>query len=668
MKILSPAGNMDSLKTAIQNGADEVYLGVNEFNARNNIDGFDMNSLQSAVQFAHIYGVKVNLAINILFDDCELQSALDVVVKAYNMGVDYFIIQDLGLIALINKYYPQVVVHASTQMGLHNLEGVEFVEKYGIRRVVLARETPLSEIERIDKNTDVEIEYFAHGALCVSFSGNCYLSSYLFNASGNRGRCKQLCRLPYTLAKNGKKVKSGYLLSAKDFNMTKRIDDLKKAGVDVLKIEGRARRPFYVGASTKEYSNVLNGKKADQNRLELAFNRSFTEGYFNGNNNVISKFNNHFGVYLGKVVKVNNGKNFNEIFLNSSVEIAPKSTLKIVSDLKEKTTLSAYDVKRVNGSLYRFTTTHKIDVGNEVRLIADAKAESDLLSSSFKRDVKVSLYVKQDEQICATVNTGNKEFVVKGVVLERAQKSPLTKEDFIESFAKNEYLSASINFICFDNVFMPKSKLNEFRRKVFNECINVLLDNGRTMLQPVKINKNLPFKKLENYQTVYDLDDKFDKKHVIYSPETYSVEDVKRFVSLAKKQGLKPYLDTPNFALESDVKLLKKIVQETGVGVVANNYYSLKLTSDLIIGAGLNVYNTHTANLLNAPIMTAEGDLCERAPFAYMTLRHCPMKEHLSSSCEKCVYESGFEYITDSGKALKLKRKKLSSCTFYLTE
>ena len=204
MKILSPAGNIDCLKTAIYNGADEVYLGINDYNARNNIDGFTIATLKEGVDFAHVHGVKVLLAINILFSDKEIQSALDTIIDAYNIGVDAFIIQDLGLADLVHRHFPEIELHASTQMGLHNLEGVLAVEKYGFKRVVLARETPLDEIRRIKANSNVEIEYFAQGALCVSFSGNCYMSSYMHNASGNRGKCKQLCRLPYTLEKDGK--------------------------------------------------------------------------------------------------------------------------------------------------------------------------------------------------------------------------------------------------------------------------------------------------------------------------------------------------------------------------------------------------------------------------------------------------------------------------------
>lgn len=668
MKILAPAGNTLSLKSAIYNGADEVYLGVNEFNARNNIDGFTVETLKSAVDYAHLFGVKVNLAVNILFSDAELQSALDLIVKAYNIGVDYFIIQDLGLISLIKNYYPEIIMHASTQMGIHNLEGVRYVQKFGIRRVVLARETPLQEVKRIDDNSDVQIEYFVQGALCVSFSGNCYLSSYLFNASGNRGVCKQLCRLPYTLKKNGKKVKTGFLLSAKDFNMTDRLVDLKQAGVDVIKIEGRARRPFYVGTATKHYKRAISGLVNQNENLMLAFNREFTEGYFNGNWKIISPHNNHIGIFVGKVIKVNLGKKFNEVFFNSTRKISPKSTLKIFDDNKEKTTLSAFDLKEVDGGVYRLTTTHNVSVGNEVRLIADANLETKEQNASLKRDIDISIFACENQPIKAIINIDKKHIEIQGATLDSAQKSPLCEGDFIDCFNKSEHFIPKIKFERLGNVFMPKSQLNEFRRQVYARVFNALTSVDRAPLSIAKIEQKMPFKKLENYQIIENGSENLCQKHVIYSPQEYEINDILSFAVRARKQGKKPYLDLPNFALGKDVEFIKDLIMKTGVGIVANNYYALELSNDVIVGAGLNVYNSHTANVFNAPILVAEGKLAEKVKFPYMTLRHCPLKEHVGSTCDNCAYCDGYEYVTDSGKVMKLKRKKLSTCTFYLTD
>ncbi|MBR4998962.1 MAG: U32 family peptidase, partial [Clostridia bacterium] len=409
MKILSPAGDFESLKMAVFNGADEVYLGVKDFNARN-IEGFSLVTLKEAVDFAHVFGVKVNLTVNILFNDDEMQSALDLIIDAYNLGVDSFIIQDLGLASLINKNYPQIEMHASTQMAIHNLEGVKAVEKLGFKRVVLARETPLEEIKRIREGSLVEIEYFCQGALCVSFSGNCYMSSYLHNASGNRGKCKQLCRLPYSLRLNNKEIKTGYLLSAKDFNMLENLKELEEVGVDVLKIEGRARRPYYVGVATQTYKKALADENYDLDDLRLAFNRGYTAGYFNGNDNIISNKQNHIGIEIGKVERFNTGKKFNEIFLSSNVEITPKSVLKFIHN-NDEIVITAYDVIKEK-DLFRITTTQIVKVGDRVNLISDFEKEQEMIKTTKRRKINIKIVAKLNQPIEARFSIDDEECVV----------------------------------------------------------------------------------------------------------------------------------------------------------------------------------------------------------------------------------------------------------------
>jgi len=668
MKILSPAGNFECLKVAVFNGADEVYLGVNEFNARNNIDGFNMETLKDAVDYAHLFGVKVSLAVNILFSDKELQSALDLIVDAYNLGVDSFIIQDLGLMSLLYENYPQIELHASTQMGLHNLEGVLEVLKFGVKRVVLARETPLAEVKRIKENTNVEIEYFVHGALCVSFSGNCYLSSYLFDASGNRGRCKQLCRLPYTLLDNGKAVKNGYLLSAKDFDMSKRLKDLKDAGVDVLKIEGRARRPYYVATATRSYKRALNGCSVNYDELELAFNRNYTEGYFNGNGKIISDIQNHIGIKIGKVERVNNGKNFNEVFISSNRVLTPKSTFKMFSNGVEKNTLTAYDLTKVTNGKYRLTTTQKVNVGDVVHLISDANKELEVLAQSLKRKVELNLEFNENAPMTANFTVGEKTYLVKGDECSLALKQPLSIEEIMQNFSKSDYFIAKLNVVNLGKVFVPKQKLNEFRRNVFRHLYERITYIDREKLEKMTIKVSNTINSFSNFAFVEDLKILPDAKNVIYSPETYSLQDVLTLKGVCDAKDKKLYLDTPYFALEKDIKHLKNIVKESGVGVVANNYYALNITGNVVIGAGLNVYNKHTAKTHAKPVITAESNVAERINAPYMTLRHCPIKSHLGGDCNNCKYTHDIAYKMDSGKVLKLKRKKLSDCTFYLTD
>ena len=669
MKILSPAGNFESLKLAVYNGAEEVYLGINEFNARNNIDCFTLKDLKSAVDFAHLYGVKVCLAVNILFSDHEILDALNLVLSAYSLGVDCFIVQDLGLIKIIHENYPEIELHASTQMGIHNLEGVKALEQYGIKRVVLARETPLREIKRIKENSSVEIEYFAQGALCVSFSGNCYLSSYLNNASGNRGRCKQLCRLPYTLMKGDKKIKKGFLLSAKDFNLSKRLKDLESAGVDVIKIEGRARRPFYVGVATREYYKAIHGERVCQDSLELAFNRKYTEGYFNGNLGIISEFNNHVGIEIGKVIKVNNGKNFNQVYFTANRELTPKCTFKIFNDGIESNVITAYDLKKIEQNKYLFTTTQNVKQGGTVRLIIDDCMEKQVLSHAVKRKVEIEVLVKANQPILANFVVNGEKIAVHGAVVNPAKNSPLTFLEIKECFNKSEYFAPELTVKIEGKAFLPKSALNSFRREVYSMLSDKIISAYNKTVNRVELKEKGEIKKFADFQIIERLSESIINKNVIYSPETYCVNDVRAFIEKCKKSGANAYLDTPNFALSEDVELLREIVMETKIPIVANNYYALTFKGvPIIAGAGLNVYNSYSARALNLPFFTAESQIGERVNYAYMTLRHCPIKEHVNGKCSDCKYDSDYYYLTDSGVKLKLKRKRLSDCTFYLSE
>lgn len=663
MLLLSPAGDFESLKMAVFYGADEVYLGVKDFNARN-IEGFSLTSLREAVDFAHVYGVKVHLAVNILFSNSELQSALDLVVDAYNLGVDAFIIQDLGLASLISKNYPEICIHASTQMGFHNLEGVQFAKSVGFSRVVLARETPLDEIKRIKQNCDIEIEYFAQGALCVSFSGNCYLSSYLCGASGNRGKCKQLCRLPYKFFEGNKKLAEGYLLSAKDFCMADRLQGLKEAGVDAIKIEGRARRPYYVAVATREYRNALDGKPADLSELKFAYNRDFTPGYFDGNGNIISNYKNHIGVQIGKITKVVRGKNFNEIFISSRQKIAPKSTIKTFDGFVEKNTLTLFDIKEVEKNLYRATTTQNVENGLDVNLIIDA-SKNDVENFTRKIDISLKVYAFENQKIKAEFIYNNRTYVFEGETCEKAKNQALTEHDICNNFSKNVFFSPTV-FVQTQNAFLTKAQLNNFRRNVYEKITQILTQNNNKKLYKTKIDVNVETKAFEDFEITENSSEIYHNKNVVYSPEIYEIDDIKNFVSNCKKQNKIPYLDTPNFSLEKDVKLLQNIIEKTQTNIIANNYYALAFKTQIVAGWGLNVFNNISANVLGVPTVGAECEVFPKMQAPFMTLRHCPMKSNMGANCSNCPYHEGFSYQMDYGKIMFLKRKKLCSCTFYL--
>ena len=285
---------MDALRAAVQNGANAVYLGYGDFNARRNAKNFTAEELQEAVCYCHVRGVQVHLTLNILVSDKEMRQAAETIRLAANVGVDALIVQDLGVVQLCRQIAPHIPVHASTQMSIHSLEGVLQAAELGCSRVVLARELPREEIAFICKNSPVEIEVFAHGALCMGYSGQCYLSSVIGRRSGNRGQCAQPCRMAYGY---GRYEESRYPLSLKDSCLIEYLRELRAMGVASIKLEGRMKRPEYVAIITRIYRAVLDGKEVtaeDLQQLEAAFSRQgFTQGYYLGQTG-----SHMFGIHL----------------------------------------------------------------------------------------------------------------------------------------------------------------------------------------------------------------------------------------------------------------------------------------------------------------------------------------------------------------------------------
>ncbi len=285
MEILAPAGSYNALIAAVQSGADAVYIGGSKFSARQSAKNFSSEEMKKWVDYCHIRGVAVHVAANILIKEKEREEFLAYVAELNEMGIDALIIQDIGMAKIIKDMFPDLPLHASTQMTAASLDAVKFLCEQGFSRVVLSRELSFEEIKEICKNSDVEIEVFVHGALCMCYSGQCLMSSIIGARSGNRGMCAQPCRLPYELIKKGKCVENGYLLSPKDLELVDELKLLKAAGVTSLKIEGRLKRPEYVAAVTgvySKYKKILNtASEKDKKELENAFNRSgFTNSYF----------------------------------------------------------------------------------------------------------------------------------------------------------------------------------------------------------------------------------------------------------------------------------------------------------------------------------------------------------------------------------------------------
>ncbi len=279
-ELLSPAGNFESLVYAIHNGCDAVYLGGKKFGARAYSNNFSDEEMVRAIRYGHLYGVKIYVTVNTLLFDSEIEEVLDYIRFLHQNHVDALIMQDLGLISLVRTCFPNLEIHASTQMHTHNEEQLKLLESLGIKRVVLARELSLEEIKKF--HTSLELEVFIHGALCVCYSGQCLFSSLLMNRSGNRGCCAGICRLPFKLFCDGEEVETEgkYLLSPKELNTLDFFDEIKKTSIVSLKIEGRMKSPEYVGLVTRLYRKLLDGKLLTlQEKKEIAvlFNRDLSQ-------------------------------------------------------------------------------------------------------------------------------------------------------------------------------------------------------------------------------------------------------------------------------------------------------------------------------------------------------------------------------------------------------
>lgn len=282
IELLAPAGSMEALRAAVQNGANAVYLGCGTFNARQGAKNFTPQSLSEAVKYCHVRGVQVHLTLNTLISDRETEEVAALIRHAASVGVDAFIVQDLGVLQMCRHIAPSVPIHGSTQMTIHSLPGVLLCAAWGMKRVVLSRELNAEEIRSICERSPIEIEVFAHGALCMSYSGQCYLSAAIGGRSGNRGRCAQPCRQCYGYSRR----ENRYPLSLKDNCLVRYLQELERMGVRSLKLEGRMKRPEYVAAVTGVYRTALDSgyvSEAMMDMLMQAFNRQgFTDGYYTG--------------------------------------------------------------------------------------------------------------------------------------------------------------------------------------------------------------------------------------------------------------------------------------------------------------------------------------------------------------------------------------------------
>lgn len=500
VELLSPVGDFECLKAAVQNGANSVYFGADIFSARAFATNFDDETLEKVIEYAKIRGVKTNLTLNTLIKNNELESALNLAKKAYKFGIDAIIVQDLGLAMKLIKTFPDLPVHASTQMTVHNLNGALELQDLGFKRIVLSRELSVNDIDFICKNTDIEIETFIHGALCISYSGQCLFSSMIGGRSGNRGKCAGPCRLPFELLENDKKINSGYLLSTRDLCGLDYIPKLIESGVKCFKIEGRMKNPEYVATVTRIYRKYIDLAYSneeyiidenDRKELLQVFNRGMSSsGHLSnsGNKDLVYKEKpNNMGLYLGKIQKYNEKKGLITIKLNEPIKIGDTISVDYeqgsytVSELMNCNNKNITETN-VGDTVIIGRMKGNIKLGNNVYKMS-SKELSDLAKSSYSKEYRkvalnCNISIKEGKPIVVSVSSSSNIELYKDLFINyvsdliplEAKNRPLSEETIISQFSKTASTPFEFKHFNIDldaGLFIPKlSLLNDLRRKV----------------------------------------------------------------------------------------------------------------------------------------------------------------------------------------------------------
>ena len=604
-ELLAPAGSMDAFYAAIEAGCDAVYIGGYSFGARAFSDNFSNEEIIECINYAHLYGVKIYVTVNTLVFENEVEMFLNYIDFLHSNNVDAIIIQDLGMFDLIRKTYPNLEIHISTQMNIHNLNGSLMMEKLGAKRVVLARETDFETLKQIRKNTNIELEVFVHGALCVSYSGQCLMSYLIGGRSGNRGKCAGTCRQKYSLVdERGKKYNTDdYLLSMKDLNILENIGQLIDLGIDSFKIEGRMKRAEYVYLVVSIYRKVIdsylkekkvNITKEDILDLYKIYNRKFTKGYL-FENDVINQYRpNHLGINIGKVIKVNDHKVYIKLtdtlrkgdgirFLNQKEDTGLTITKMFVNN-EDVNEASNGDIVIIKGDII-------CDVNSPVIKTTDKK-QLDIIEDKLKkraRKVFISgkITIKNGLPLQLTISDGlNIINYESDYIVDKAINRFITNEEIEKQLRKTNdtiYAFNDIEIINDYKSFIPIFKLNEIRRISLE-----LLDEKRKY--------QIPYKKEEYSIDVPDFE-RCEKVNILIRDENL-YNKVKNF----KFDNL--YLDESIFNKIND---FKKVLKLDRVMNKRHNYDLPLLVSEIgslkegvFTDFSFNVTNSYTVAFLHS--------------------------------------------------------------------
>ena len=517
IELLSPVGDFDCLKAAVQSGADCVYFGGELFNARASANNFGDEELKNAIEYAKIRNVKTNLTLNILIKNDEFDDAIELARKAYEYGIDAIIVQDLGLAKKLIELFPDLPIHASTQMTIHNLDGVLEAEKLGFKRVVLSRELSLNEIKYICDNSNIEIEVFVHGALCICYSGQCLLSSMIGARSGNRGKCAQPCRLPYELLKvtennneNVQTLNKGHLLSPKDLCSLDLLPTLVNLGITCFKIEGRLKNPEYVSTVTRIYRKYIDLAQSgnpyiidenDRKDLLQVFNRGgFSKGYLYSEPNqefIYKQKPNNMGLFLGTVHNFNSNKGYVTLKLEENIAIGDTVSLEkekgsyTISELminnKNVPSAKKGDIVKIGRIKGRISVNDKVFKMSSKALCS--QANEFVNNEMIKTSINCKIAVHKNEPISMQIYTDKCELesiynninftITSDLIPVDSINSPITAERIVDQINKlggTPFQFEKIDVDLDDNLYVPSiSKLNQLRRDCISKLEEILL-------------------------------------------------------------------------------------------------------------------------------------------------------------------------------------------------
>ena len=615
-ELLAPVGDMECLRQAVFNGCDAVYLASKSFGARKFATNFTNEEIVEAIKFSHLYGVKVYVTMNTLVKNNEVEDFLEQAYFLHKNGVDALIVQDFGMICLLLLMYPNLEIHASTQANTSSKETCKLFYDLGVKRVVFSRELSIDEIDSID--TSIEKEVFIHGALCISYSGLCLMSSMLGGRSGNRGECTGTCRMPFTLVKNGKILsEKKYLLSTKELNTTKFIKRLLSSSIDSFKIEGRMKSPLYVGFITKFYRKLIDEEAInlfeETNKLKTIFNRDFTKGrLFNASCKELLNTDspNHIGLEIGEVIDVNKDKI--KIKLQKGYQLNQYDAIRFLKSKSGLVVNFLYDKKMMltNCSNDICYVDNKINLEKNDIVV---KTQDYLLNKEFQnidqKRINISFEVEAilGKKLKITISDGIDKFSLEEDAIFKAIKTATTKEDIIKKLNKlgdSPFICNKFLIDLDDNIFIPIKIINEMRRKLVDKLISIRKNKKVEVIKKeVVFTKSMEHnKKNNNISCLVRNKEQLDVCLELNVDRVYVAE---RKLYDLYKDNEKVYFMTERCGFDITNNLMERSL--------VSEYFDFS-NLDVILNYSLNVTNIYTAyylNKMNIKSITLSPELSE---------------------------------------------------------